>query len=1321
MENIDARMKRSGLWTNAVSVLFTLALCLGWAVYPAAAQNGGDAAITGVVVDSTGATVANATVTAINVNTGVETKRTTSSAGLYQVSPLIIGTYRVKVSAAGFETTVQEGIELHEDLVFGFNPILKVGNQSETVTVTEAPPSLDTANAVLGTVIQSQEFMELPIILGGQQRDITAFSNYLPGAQSGSRSSLFSGTANRVQEVYLDGLPVTTISQIGDNRPIFNVIPAEGIGELGALTSGQSAEYQGAGSVNYSMKTGGNQYHGTAADFVRNRVFDSWGFTAPYATQTELVNGVPTQVLIGKPVDHQNEFAAGFGGPITIPHFFNGHDRLFFYAAYDKAHIRTAPSYAATSVPTTLMRTGDFSELLKANGGPGYTIYDPTSLAACTANSTNGPCRYAYGQSAGTGKGANGNPTGTVTNVIPLGQLSPIAQAMQSFLPTPTSAGIQNNYIGGTPNGYDNWLYSGRFDYTVSAKQSISGTIAGGNRHAVPYTSSANMIIPAPYTPTTYSTVAGHWADMADSYTITPNLVNQAKFGFSNFGGPPIGNITQGVKAWEATTLGISFTGVPADGQAVTEFPTNAFAGSNAPFQWGEGASGVTATTVTETYTAVDNLLWIKGKHAVTFGMQMQWLQENADAYDGPTSSLTLNWNANETAAVSGTSYTSSTGYSYASYMLGAVGSSGITLQPFSTLGGRFNTLSPYIQDDYKITPKLTLNLGMRWDYNPTYHEVQDRFSFLNPNISNPVTGNAGALEFAGSWGGSAVSCNCHTPVTEYMKNFGPRVGFAYALNDKTTIRGAYALVYSHGGGTGGAGNTYNGPSQLGFTSAPSYSDGAAGAGAGPAFYLNNGPTFTAMGIANNNFGGPNYTVPAITAPGAISQTLNVGNTVNSAGAYVGASGAPGFADPYISGRSPEFGFFNFGLQREITRNVVLTVNYAGSESHFIAGASNMRGKYAGQINPAYYALGTTLTLPATAANLATANTQAAAAGLPAISLPYAGFGQAAATTAGAGKATIGQALTWMPQFSGTTDTWGSQTANASYHSLQVSLEHKLSHGLTLNVNYTYAKNLDDAGTMRSGYAIPGSVMLNGKSWAANRADRSISANSIPNILTAYGVYRLPFGKNAIGGNNFLVRQIAGGWSLSSLFTFDQGTPLLVTASSCTASFQPTAGTCMPDLNPSYTSKSIRQAGNGKWGQGLNALTLGKAPTAGGISYLSGYISNANEAPLGTALAACTATTGPFCNPGQFMIGDAPRSAVFGLRNPSTYNVNLGVRRTFDVVTERVKFVFAADCTNATNHMTFGGIGVAVDSSAFGTVSTVSGARAIQFSGRLNF
>jgi hypothetical protein len=824
--------------------------------------------------------------------------------------------------------------------------------------------------------------------------------------------------------------------------------------------------------------------------------------------------------------------------------------------------------------------------------------------------------------------------------------------------------------------------------------------------------------------------------------------VNQFKYGFSNFGGPPLKNITQGVSQWEAANMGIQFTGVPANGQAPTEFPTNIFAGSNAQEEWGEAGSGVSATTVSETYTAVDNLLWIKGKHAFTFGVQFQWLEENASSYDGPTSSLTLNWNTNETGAINGTSYGTNTGYSYASFMLGAVSSSGITLQPFSVLGGRYKPIAPYIADDYKITPKLTVNIGLRWDYIPTYNEVLSRFSFLNPNITNPVTGNKGALQFAGTNGGPSVSCNCNSPASNHMGNWGPRLGFAYALNSKTTIRGAYSLVYSHAGGTGGAGGAYAGPSQLGFTSSPSYTDFPAGASAGPAFYLNTSSTFGTLGLSNSNFGGPGYTVPPITAPGPISQTLNVGNTVNSSNAFVTASGAPGFPDPYLSGRAPEFSFWNFGVQRELMRNMVITVNYAGSESHFLAGAANMRGLQSGQLDPRYWAvgnyavnnsLGAVLTGAATTANITNYNTAAAAVGFPSFSAPYSSY--LAAGNASGSKATIQQGLLWMPQFSATTDTWPN-IANVGYHSLQVSLNKRLSNGLNFQVNYTYSKQLDDTGTMRSGYALPANVMIDGKARAVNRADRSWSTTSVPHSLAVLGTYDLPFGKGKIGGDHMLIKAIAGDWTLSWLGSYVSGTPLSVTSTACSTSYNPGAGQCMANLNPTFTGKSIRQ--NGSWGKGMTAANLGKAPPAfgsTGIAYMSGSLSgnttataanydtgNFTTSGSGTGVKIanipCTNPAYPFCDVNAFQIGNAAREMPSWLRNPGVPNLNMGVRRAFPLGSERLQFVFAADCQNVANKVTFSGISTALDSSAFGTVSGATGntgSRDFQFSGRFNF
>jgi hypothetical protein len=1330
-----------------------LLLCAGL-MSSAAAQTGGQGAISGTVTDATGALVPNAVVSARNNGTGIETKRTASSDGLYNISPLIPGTYTVMVTANGFSTFKQENLVVDALSNVGLNISLKTGSQNEMITVTDRPPALETTNATLGGTIDNNLVNKLPIMIAGsQQRDITQFSNLLPGAQvpPGGRSSIIGGTGQRLGELYIDGLPITTQSQQADNRPVFNVVPLESIDQVKVVTSGFSAEYQGAGLENYNLKAGGNQYHGAIFAYFRNTAFDAWSFSSKPGggnVVKEVQNGQIVTVPGPKPAEHQTELGFAVGGPVKVPFLFNGHDKLFFYATYDKFRSRLGVNPSAATVPTALMRQGNFQELIPANvttGGLGnnagvnYPIYDPTTLASCTAHSTNGPCRYQYGYGPGTSTGPAGNPVivspGKV-NVIPASQISPISQYQQSFLPDATDqvvGHIQNNILGGVPTGYDNWLYSGRIDYNISERQTLSGVITGGNRHAVPYTaasSALNAVLPVPYITTTLSTVAGHWADLQHTFIFSPHLVNQFKFGFMNFGGPPVQNITGTLGGGKYALSASGITGLPA-GQASQNAANTAFGGSNPPTGW--VGNTPTTTNVSETYTLLDNIQLVKGRHSMNFGGQYQWLENNASVADGPSQPTPMNWSTNETGSITpnGNTYVTNTGYSYASFIIGAVGSTSAVLQPFSLVGGRFHPFALYFQDDYKVTPKLTLNLGLRWDYLPTYTEVQNRWSFLNPNITNPITGNLGALQFAGDHGGAGVSCNCRTPVNNYYKDIGPRLAFAYAVDEKTVFRGGWGVLYSHAGGTGGAGGAGTGTGQNGFNSTTSFADGAAGPNAGPAFWLNNNPAFP---LKNSNFGGPGFSLPAPAPISAVSQTTGTGYYLCSGQSFAPCNGATGtfagvgtgiaFPDPYLGGRAPEFLFYNFGMQREVTKDITVTINYAGSQSHFIAGAGNIRGLQSGQLDPRYLSLGSVkvngvstnfLSKPASAANLA----QLAALGIN-LPVPYPGYTQAAGITAGS-NATIAHMLTWMPQFSGTTDSWGN-IANANYNAFQLSVGHRASHGLTLNINYTYSKNIDDAGTARSGWAIPASANATGQAWAKNRIDRSLSINSQPQNLSIYGVYSLPFGKGKIGGDHFIVRALLGGWDFSNIFQYSSGLPLAITAN-CSATQNVGQGQCMPDGNLGFLGKNPRQGGG--WGDGATAANLStKSYLVGGVAVGT---SGAGAGSTSTTTIPCSQSTGPFCNSGDFMIGDLPRIAPYGLRGPSVYRLTSALRRTVDI-TERAKFIFGVDCQNVTNTVTFGNnaannqIQTNINSSTFGTLNFASAdARAFQFSGRFTF
>jgi hypothetical protein len=1377
----ETRRMRSGCWVSAATILLGLMICLGWAALPAAAQAGG--AIEGTVTDSAGAVIPNATVTATNNNTGVSTSRPTTSAGFYSITLLIPGKYTVTVSAAGFETFKQENFIIDNEHVSGLNAKLKVGAQSETITVTDTPPALDSTNANLGGLMRSDVYTELPIMLqtvgaSAQQRDITSFSNLMPGAQlpAGGRVSQFNGMPQRTAEIYLDGMPLTIASAQADNRVVYNVVPLESIDQVEAMNSGFTSEYQGAGFLGLSTKSGGSQYHGAIYGLLRNTVFDAWTFSAKCGTPGQPLDAAHTgcgntakmiqagtlvTVAGPKPGEHQDEYGITGGGPLKFPHVAAGREKIFVYGSYTRFRQTIGVNPTAVTIPTTLMQQGNFQELLSvANGGLGnqanvnYPIYDPTTQAECTAhNGGTVPCRYQYGYGPGTVTSVNatnpGNPVlvnAANVNVIPASEISPQMKYWAKFLPTPTNnttGAITNNYLGGTPTGYNNWLWSVRGDYVISDKNRLFALFADGDRVSVPYNGSS--VLPLPYLSTFNAHVKGHLAEVQESYAITPRLSNQLRYGYLYFGGPPITNATDGVTQYEPAAAGI--TGLPP-GQASTNFPNVTFSGSNEPCYWSSSNTSCTSnttiptyTSVSETYDLVDNVLWTKGRNAFSFGFQYQWLETNSDSADSASLPLTLPMSTNETANLaSASSYASNSGYSYASYLLGAIGSPSVTQQPFSLYGMRFHPFAPYFQDDFKATSKLTLNLGLRWDYFPTYREVLNRWSFLNPTATNPITGNPGALEFAGNWGGS-ISCNCTSPVNVWRKNFGPRIGFAYSLNNKTVIRGAYSIMYTHAGGVGG-GSANDGTGLNGFQVVTPFTDSYAGA----SFYLNSNPAFPTSGGGNvtgpnANFGGAGFAFPSVTSINITSTGL--GNTAGAlTGNYVcsGQTIAPcygktsgyasassiNYADPYYGGRAPEIHYVNFGVQRELTKAMTISVNYVGTFGHLLPGNNNLRGLQSNQINPTYLStVGVTnLNLPATAANIATVN---AACGncLPAV--PYAQYSAAAAVNS---TPTIGHMLTWMPQYSGVTDTF-EVAANAEYNALQLSLNQTLSKGLTFTVNYTYSKTIDDDGTVRSGWPLPATAFAtyaNHRTYKADQIDRSRSASDLPQLLTVFGVYKLPFGKGGIGANNRPVRWVVGGWELSGIFQDASGLPLPIVGTAASVAQNFGQGTIMMDYNPNFNGKARI---NGKWGKASTAENLGTLP------YIQGYINSTSAgvgtngvvgtANSGTGNVTCASSVGPFCNTQSGTIGDTARVAPYGLRGPDIYRLTASINRTFDV-SNRVKLVFRVDCLNVTNHVTFGNlvgnqeIGVNPTSTAFGTVGQASNdSRAFQFQARLKF
>jgi hypothetical protein len=1199
-------------------LILLLAQCI------AKAQIGSTATIQGTVTDPTGAVIPGAKVSVTSDATGVTITQQTTGSGFYSISPLDPGDYTLTAAAPNFEQLVQKNVHVNGMQVLGLNLTLKIGAQSQSVTVNTAPPALETQDATLGAAMENQVYTQLPLEMGTaagpDQQRVTDFAALMPGVSGNETKNNETDepmVVNGQQQgtaMYFEGIPFTFPGGEGDPRLIWPAFPVQSVSQFQLMTSAFSAEYSGLDVENFNVKAGSNQIHGSVYDLARNTAFDSNTFIPP-------TNNITGQTY--KTPEHMNEYGVDIGFPII-------HNKLFLFGNFEgyRYSAINPPSY--NTIPTAAMmgfngNGADFS-------GTGVNIYDPTTETCTATVCTRSQFMY------------NGQP-----NVISPGEISPIAQAMSQFWKGATYAnGNQSdNFIGTWAWGLSNWSGVARVDYHPNDRHTISGVLASGRQGLVGPSSQSTDLGPFPYRDSKSYRPITRVGIVEDTYIITPHLVNQFKYGATQYHSPDF-DLTQDVTPWEAVTLGIG--GLPG-GQAAESFPEVKFSGGNTSLaQWG----GVTGTQSDENnFDLVDNLQWVHGKHSISFGGQIQWLQDNTISAFGGSTPATLNFSYTETGQFESNSTTvnKNTGLPFASFMVGAVDSGSYTLYApeAQDTGERYRPFAFFVNDIYHMFPKLTVDLGLRWDYMPPFHEAEARWSFLNPELTNGLTGNLGALEFAGNVA-PGVSCDCATPVRDYKENIGPRLGLAYQANDKTVVHAAFGIYYTGGGGVN-AGAAAN----LGYSSAPSVSSPGFGL---PAFYLNGNSAFTGPSApVNGNTNDPTSTTFGGTGYSTIAPPFfnaEYGTYYTSLSSPNKLSATLDYVDPWYGGRAPQFEGWSFGIQRSLTSNITATVSYVGNEAHFIPtpGDNNLsgaRGLYSNGLNPQYLSLGNTLTQNATPTNTPGG-------------LPYATYNN-----------TVEQALTLFPQYKGVSDEFGS-VGNTDYDAVQLTIQQRLAYGLTFMLNYTYSKTIDDVGTFRSGFAIPaGLVAGSTKAWAMDRIDRSRGTIDVPQLLTFTSVYDLPFGKGHWGGGNRVVSGVVGGWSLSDIFTYVSGNPLSIVGSTCT---DPGQGTCMPSYASGFTG-SARQ--NGGWGHGATAASLAK------ISYIN---------------------SSAFESTPDYEIGNLARTGAYGLRGPSNYDIDGSLHRTFSILpNERAKLEFDADVFNAVNHVWFG----STSSNQVGSIGQTSG------------
>jgi hypothetical protein len=874
----------SGRKRSNASLVFSVFACL-LSLPPVEAQVAGTGTIQGTVTDITGAAVPRASVTVTEPATGRVLTVVSSSSGTYIAPALVPGEYTVQASAQGFEPLLQQHVHVNAIEVVGLNLALTVGSAQQTVVVSAAPAALDTENGSIETTLTSDTYTALPLALNGGPKNPLGFLTLVPGVSNGDLSvpNINGGPSNSAF-LYLNGLPVTTSEVQGDTRNITGSTSTEVVDQFQVITSGVPAYYAGQGITNLVSKSGTNKLHGDLYENIRNTAFDAGGFFPLPATP--------------KPVEHQNEYGVAVGGAIR-------HDRLFFFGNYDRFSINQGNNPTAYSLPTAAERTGDFSAL-------SVPIFDPASTVCA-----NGVCTR----------------TQFPNNVIPQARLSKVSQSLQSYLPATQNAALQDNFQNAFNSGSTQNTYLGKLDGTINAQQHAYVLVQYGKNAPVGLPPNGGPQLPLPYASTRIDEEIIWLGQIGHTWIISPHIVNVFGAQFNRYNTPFLNPTNSG--NYPATA---GLTGLPSGFPSV-DFPPVGFSGPDSPTPWAVAGNTQNVDETANTFTYQDNLNIARGKHSLTLGGQVILQQENTSI---PSNLSGFNFTNLETAGFNGASLIPTQGNAYASFLLGSVDNAGATDTTIRESGARYKDYAVYVQDDYKATQKLTVNLGTRYTVPRPYTEVLNRDSWFNPKLPNAAVDNfAGAIQFAGS---GPDSCQCNTQVATHYTAIDPRLGLAFSLTSHTVIRAAYGINHYNGGALGGNAQS-GGVSQLGFAANPSFT--SPDSGITPAFAWDAG-------------------LPAYQHAPFFSPTLNTG--YNTAAGNTG--GTVGYNRPDTAGRSPYSENWNLTLSQALSSALTMQISYAGSESHFI-GTNGGVGIFSNQVLPQYEALGSLLTQTLTPAVLA--------------------------------------------------------------------------------------------------------------------------------------------------------------------------------------------------------------------------------------------------------------------------------------------------------------------------------------------------------------
>jgi hypothetical protein len=1019
-----------------------------------------NARLTGVVTDPAGAAVPGATLILVNTQTQATRTFATTNQGDYTLTFLPAGTYQLKVEKAGFKTTEQSNIVLTVGQAATLNVKLDLGQVTEVVQVTESAATLNTTNANIGSEVNHREVVELPI----NNRNVFTLEsldssvNHMAGASEGYDSgdqtaSFFSFSGRRPGTVayLLDGH--------WDGAPSWDAVMFEPTvdetQEFKIQSYSFSAQYGwNQGNVlNAITKSGTDRFHGDVYEFIRNSALDANNFF-------NVKNG------LGKTPFKRNQFGATIGGPLVIPGLLHK-GKTFIFGSYEGLRLQN-PVTDIDTVPSAAMKGGDFSSLLGGNigtdslGRPVLSgqIYDPFSTRQVTA-----------GQVDPT-TGLTASATGHVRdpfpgNIIPVSRFDQVAKGMLQYWPDPNRPGDSSNFVVAQGIPATTNRYTVRVDHTISDKSHV---FARWSQAKIFLGSSAPDFGP--------NNAAGPGSsqklnsfDMGAQYvhTFSSTLVLSVSGGWTRW---YQGFIPQGY-GFKPSTLGL-----PSFLDQQPNFPSIGIDG-----EFGLGAGGGESATPAETRSLFADLTKVHGAHTFGIGYQSVFFPQ----YETFINPASYNFDRGMTSGPDPVTTGPQTGFGFASYVLGTGSNGDYNIPAQSSLFKKF--FGWYFQDDWKISRKLTLNLGVRYDFQTAPTERYDRITQFEPNAPNPVLSQDVGFSVPGflQYVGGSVGRGAYK--TDYT-NLAPRLGMAYSITNKLVLRAGFGMFYSPAIQM----SAYQGLTLFGFSSDTPWVATVDG--------------ITPHDLLSDPF--PNgFIQPVGKADGVMTQ---VGQNVNAnIPQQLGKSYRP---TPYMRQWMLDF-------QYAFSPSDTLSVAYVGNSGVDL----NFKRYEADQLTASNQALGSALLDP--------------------VPNPFYGI-VASGSPCGLDQPTItlGQSLRPWPQYCSVVNRQPSG-AISNYDGLMVNYRHDWKQGLHFTGSFTYSKWLSNSTGNEQG-TVPGNF------WQQNiynlRGDYSYDTDDIPKSLVLSYIYELPVGrgKSALNNANRFVNGILGGWQVSGVSSFKDGFPMAI-------------------------------------------------------------------------------------------------------------------------------------------------------------------------------